>query len=414
MSIEFSSLRLSEAAVPGRDTVRRVRPCRNADAAPVLPTAAEAGSGPGGLVGRSAVLQAVLGRARKVAPTDSTVLITGETGTGKELLARAIHRWSQRAARPFVSVNCAAIPHTLIASELFGHERGAFTGALQRRQGRFELAAGGTLFLDEVGELPAETQVALLRVLQEREFERVGGTAPVRTDVRIVAATNRDLEQAIADGAFRSDLYYRLNVFPLELPPLRARVGDIRLLVEHFVSGCASRAGKTFRGIDPTALELLEAYPWPGNVRELQNIVERSTILCESELFSVDESWLSVGATFDEPASKPHATREEPGAEAAPLEPRRAPLGSRLDEIQREVILEALHSRNWVIGGPRGAGALLGLKRTTLQARMKKLGITQVQSTGEAARGTRTRSCGSTISPGLAGRSSWTSCGPIR
>ena len=285
---------------PGRASL-----CKDAGAPPALPTAVEAGGC--GLVGRSAVLRTVLAHAKKVAPTDSTVLITGETGTGKELLARAIHNWSRRAARPFVSVNCAAIPHSLIASELFGHERGAFTGALQRRQGRFELASGGTLFLDEVGELPAETQVALLRVLQEREFERVGSSTPVRADVRIVAATNRDLERAIADGTFRSDLYYRLNVFPLEMPPLRARTGDIRLLVEHFATCCGWRTGKTFRGIDPATLERLEAYPWPGNVRELQNIVERSLIIRESEVFSVDERWLSVGASCGEAAS-PHAS----------------------------------------------------------------------------------------------------------
>ena len=250
---------------------------------------------------------------------------------------------------------------------------------MQRRLGRFELAAGGTLFLDEVGELPAETQVALLRVLQEREFERVGGTTPVRADVRIVAATNRDLEQAIADGAFRSDLYYRLDVFPLEMPPLRARTGDIRLLVEHFVSRSAPRVGKGFVGIEPATLERLEAYPWPGNVRELQNIVERSMILCDSELFSVDESWISATAMLDGPAPAPPATREEPAWAAPPLAPRRAPLASRLDEIQREAIVEALRSRNWVIGGPRGAATLLGLKRTTLQARMQKLGITSLR-----------------------------------
>ena len=218
----------------------------------------------------------------RVAPTDSTALVTGETG-GKELLARAIHRWSRRAGGPFVSLNCAAIPPTLIASELFGHERGAFTGALQRRQGRFELAARGTLFLDEVGELPAETQVALLRVLQEREFERVGGSTPLRADVRIEAATNRDLRQAVADGSFRSDLYYRLHVFPLEMQPRRERGDDIRQLTQHFVERYARSAGRTIRGIDPGTLERLEVYGWPGNVRELQNVIERSLILCESE-----------------------------------------------------------------------------------------------------------------------------------
>src|SRR5262245_5733241 len=218
-----------------------------------------------GLVGSSPALQAVLRRARKVAATEATVLVTGETGTGKELLARAIHRWSPRAGGPFVSVNCAAIPHALIASELFGHERGAFTGALQRRPGRFELAAGGTLFLDEVGELPAETQVALLRVLQEREFERVGGTTSLRADIRVVAATNRDLLLARAGGTFRSDLYYRLDCFPLTLPPLRERGEDLRMLVEHFVADSAQRVGKRIRAIEPKTLDLLEVHSWPGN-----------------------------------------------------------------------------------------------------------------------------------------------------
>ncbi len=330
-----------------------------------------------GLVGASAGLQAVLCRARKVAATEATVLVTGDTGTGKELLARAIHRWSRRAERPFVCVSCAAIPHTLIASELFGHERGAFTGALQRRAGRFELAAGGTLFLDEVGELPAETQVALLRVLQEREFERIGGTTPVRADVRIVAATNRDLGQAIADGTFRSDLYYRLNVFPLAMPPLRERGSDLRLLVEHFVARYARQVGKPIRAIHPQALELLEAHSWPGNVRELQNVIERSLIVCESDVFSLDPSWLESEARE---ATVPAVTRAIHTDERAPLAARLAL--PRLDEIQREAIVGALESTRWIIGGPRGAAALLGLKRTTLQARMRKLGIVPYQLAG--------------------------------
>ena len=245
-----------------------------------------------GIVGASAALKATLARARKVAPTESTVLVTGETGTGKEVLARAVHMWSRRNGGPFVSVNCAAIPQTLIASELFGHERGAFTGAVQRRRGRFELAAGGTLFLDEVGELPAETQVLLLRVLQEREFERVGGTGSLPADVRVVAATNRDLRQAVEDGSFRSDLYYRLAVFPLEMPPLRNREGDLQLLVQHFVRRSAQKVGKAIRGIDPEAVQRLERYSWPGNVRELENVIERSVIMGESETFTVDPSWL--------------------------------------------------------------------------------------------------------------------------
>jgi len=351
------------------ETLRPTRERRALSAIDAGNEAVDDGASPPGLVGRSAALDAVLERARKVAPTDSTVLITGETGTGKELMARAIHEASPRASRRFVCVNCAAIPQALIASELFGHERGAYTGALQRRVGRFELAAGGTLFLDEVGDLPTETQVALLRVLQEREFERVGGTAPVRVDVRVVAATNRDLQQAIREGSFRSDLYYRLAVFPLEMPPLRERREDIRLLVEHFVEHCGRRAGKQFRGICEATLDLLEAYPWPGNVRELQNLVERSVILCESEWFSVDASWLPRSAGQRTPA---FASAAEPLNRDA-----RAPAqsGATLAEIQREAIVRALEARNWVIGGPRGAAELLGLKRTTLQARMHKLGI---------------------------------------
>jgi formate hydrogenlyase transcriptional activator len=245
------------------------------------------------VLGASPALRAVLSRVSKVAPTDSTVLLTGETGTGKELIARAIHKRSQRSSRAFVSVNCAAIPSSLIASELFGHEKGAFTGATQRRLGRFELAEEGTLFLDEVGELPAETQITLLRVLQEHEFERVGGNQPIRTNVRVVAATNRDLEAAITAGTFRSDLFYRLNVFPIEIPPLRERREDIPLLVEYFIGHFARKAGKSFRRINKKTLALLLSYPWSGNIRELQNVVERSVIVCETENFSVDESWLS-------------------------------------------------------------------------------------------------------------------------
>jgi transcriptional regulator with GAF, ATPase, and Fis domain len=245
------------------------------------------------IVGTSVALQRVLSLVSKVAPTDAGVLITGETGTGKELVARAIHRRSQRSAKPFVSVNCAAIPRDLIASELFGHERGSFTGAIQRRVGRFEFAEGGAIFLDEVGELPKETQIALLRVLQEREFERVGGTRSIPTNVRVVAATNRDLRAAIAAGTFRSDLFYRLNVFPLEVPPLRDRREDIPELVEYFIDRCAHNMGKNVTRINSESLELLRSYPWPGNIRELQNVIERSVIMCETENFSVDETWLA-------------------------------------------------------------------------------------------------------------------------
>ena len=244
------------------------------------------------IVGSSAALQRALSLVSKVAPTDASVLITGETGTGKELVARAIHRLSDRSSKPFVSVNCAAIPRDLIASELFGHEKGSFTGAVQRRVGRFELADGGTIFLDEVGELPKETQIALLRVLQEREFERVGGVRSIQTNVRVVAATNRDLRAAIAAGTFRSDLFYRLNVFPLEVPPLRDRRQDIPALVEYFIDRCANNVGKNITGINNKSLELLQSYPWPGNIRELQNVIERSVILCETENLSVDETWI--------------------------------------------------------------------------------------------------------------------------
>ncbi len=274
------------------------------------------------IVGTSAALQRVLSLLSKVAPTDASVLVTGETGTGKELVARAIHRRSHRSSRPFVSVNCAAIPRDLIASELFGHEKGSFTGALQRRLGRFEMAEGGTIFLDEVGELPLETQIALLRALQEHEFERVGGTRSIQTNVRVVAATNRDLWAAIAAGTFRSDLFYRLNVFPIEMPPLRERQEDIPVLVEYFIHGCARSAGKNIRGIKKKSLDLLQSYPWPGNIRELQNVIERSVIMCETENFSVDETWLPrepVASEFNDETdfSQRLAAREKEMIESA-------------------------------------------------------------------------------------------------
>jgi transcriptional regulator with GAF, ATPase, and Fis domain len=345
-----------------------------------VPLRDEFGTAPAldGIVGASPALQSVLSRVAKVAPTDSTVLLTGETGTGKELVARAIHRRSQRSVHPIVSVNCAATPASLIATELFGHERGAFTGALQRRLGRFELAAGGTLFLDEIGELPMETQIALLRVLQEHEFERVGGTTTIRTDVRVVAATNRDLEAAVDAGTFRSDLYYRLNVFPIEIPPLRERREDIRALVEVFVDRYATRARKKIRRICRRTLSLLETYPWPGNIRELQNVVERSVIMCESELFSIDEGWLSREAARARLAQQPASLVPFPGSEVRPRESRQSNV--TLEEIEREAILRALRSANWTVGGANGAAAMLGLKRTTLQARMQRLGIAPPRS----------------------------------
>jgi len=308
------------------------------------------------IVGTSPALTSVLSRICKVAPSDSTVLITGETGTGKELVARAIHRRSHRSSRPFVSVNCAAIPRDLVASELFGHEKGAFTGATQQRLGRFELAGGGTIFLDEVGELPAETQIALLRVLQEHEFERVGGTRSIRTGVRVIAATNRDLQAAIAAGAFRNDLFYRLNVFPIEIPPLRQRRQDIPLLVEYFIDRYARKAGKIIRGLNKNSLERLQSYPWPGNIRELQNIIERSVIVCESENFSVDESWLSRQPIATEPKS--------------PLE-----LSEKLAAQEKEIIEAALRECKGRVYGPAGAATKLGMPRSTLESKIRSLKI---------------------------------------
>jgi transcriptional regulator with GAF, ATPase, and Fis domain len=307
------------------------------------------------IVGASQLLRAVLAQVSRVAPTDSTVLITGETGTGKELVARAIHKLSRRADRALVSVNCAAIPPSLIASELFGHEKGAFTGAMQRRQGRFELADGGTIFLDEVGELPAETQMSLLRVLQEREFERVGGGRPIRTDVRVIAATNRDLETAVAQGTFRADLYYRLNVFPLELPALRDRRADIPVLVEYFTHRYCRRAGKKIQSISGPSLELLRSYDWPGNVRELQNVVERAVILCEGDTLTVDETWLQRGV--------PRGTLVAGG------------FGRSGDDRKREVIERALTDSCGRVAGPRGAAARLGIPRSTLESRIRRLRI---------------------------------------
>src|SRR6266478_5606027 len=308
------------------------------------------------IVGTSPALKNVLSRISKVAPTDSTVLITGETGTGKELVARAIHRRSDRASRPFVGVNCAAIPRDLIASELFGHEKGAFTGASQQRLGRFELANGGTLFLDEVGELPAETQIALLRVLQEHEFERVGGTRPIRADVRVVAATNRDLQAAISAGSFRSDLFYRLHVFPIEIPALRERKEDIRLLVEYFIDRYARTAGKNITSVDKKTLRLLESYPWPGNIRELQNVIERSVIVCETENFSVDESWLSQKLPERKAESELY-------------------LSEKMAAQEKEIIEAALRNSQGRVFGPSGAAAKLGIARYTLEAKIRSLKI---------------------------------------
>ena len=310
------------------------------------------------IVGTSAALQKVLSLVAKVAPTDASVLVTGETGTGKELVARAIHRQSKRSSRAFVSVNCAAIPRDLIASELFGHEKGSFTGAVQRRLGRFEMAEGGTIFLDEVGELPMVTQIALLRVLQEHEFERVGGTRSIPTNVRVVAATNRNLQEAIAAGTFRSDLFYRLNVFPIDMPPLRERGEDIPVLIEYFVDHCARKVGKNIQGITKESFDLLRSYPWPGNIRELQNVIERSVIMCETENFSVDKTWL---------AQQPLATE--------PI----IPLGhsEKLAAQEKEMIEAALRESAGRVFGPSGAATKLGMPRSTLESKIRSLKISK-------------------------------------
>jgi formate hydrogenlyase transcriptional activator len=307
------------------------------------------------IVGSAPSLRKVLKAVDKVAATDSTVLILGETGTGKELIARAIHKRSRRSTRAFIRVNCAAIPQGLIASELFGHEKGAFTGAVERRVGRFETADGGTLFLDEIGDLPAETQIALLRVLQEHEFERVGNVNPIPVDVRVLAATNKDLTAAVADGTFRRDLYYRLNVFPVSLPPLRERTDDIPLLVEYLIERYAKKAGKKITNIDRSTLEFFKAYDWPGNVRELQNVIERAVILCEGTTFSVDETWFR--------------RESKPGGGQV------LPLTTTLTESERDIIEKALAESAGQVGGANGAAARLGIPRQTLDSKIKMLGI---------------------------------------
>jgi formate hydrogenlyase transcriptional activator len=305
------------------------------------------------IVGSSKPIHQLLKQVEKVAPSDSTVLILGETGTGKELVARALHRRSKRATRPFIRVNCAAIPQSLIPSELFGHEKGAFTGALQRRVGRFEAANGGTLFLDEIGELPMETQIALLRVLQEKEFERVGSNHPISVDVRVIAATNRDLRAAVAAGTFRADLFYRLNVFPIAVPSLRERAEDIPLLIEYFVARYSKESGKSIRHIGKQTLEHLQGYHWPGNIRELQNVVERAVILSESDTFVVDGSWLE--------------------SESEDLSPQEGL--SALADREVEMIKAALAESHGRISGSTGAAAKLGIPRQTLESKIRRLGI---------------------------------------
>ena len=310
----------------------------------------------GEIIGNSASLRGLLKRVETVAPTDSTVLISGETGTGKELIARSIHKKSQRSGRAFVSVNCAALPPSLIPSELFGHEKGAFTGAMRRRLGRFELANGGTIFLDEVGELLPDTQVALLRVLQEREFERVGGGRPIRVDVRVIAATNRDLKTAVANGTFRADLFYRLDVIPVEVPPLRERKDDIPLLVRHFTQQFARRMNKVIDTISSATMDAMRRYHWPGNIRELQNVIERSVILCETEIFSIDESWLPQQPFLTEPGNQIELSR-------------------RLQAEEMDMIEAALKESGGRVFGPTGAAAKLGIARSTLESKIRSLKI---------------------------------------
>ena len=305
----------------------------------------------GGLIGQSSAMRKVLDRVVRVAATGATVLVTGETGTGKELIARAIHAGSPRAKRPLIKVNCAALPEGLVASELFGHERGAFTGALERRKGRFELASGGTIFLDEIGELPAPTQVALLRVLQEGEFERVGGTETLKTDARVVAATNRNLDEAVREGRFRSDLLFRLNVVPISVPPLRERAGDIPLVADYYTSQFARKIGKRIRGVSPRAMDALEAYPWPGNVRELQNLVERAVILTRHEFLEPDD--------FELPRLSPRSSGPQPSA----------------PDDERKQIEEALRAARGRVAGVDGAAASLGVAPSTLEARIRRLGV---------------------------------------
>jgi formate hydrogenlyase transcriptional activator len=312
------------------------------------------------IVGTAPTVRAMLSRVSKVAPSDSTVLITGETGTGKELIARSVHRRSNRASRPFIKVNCSAIPRDLILSELFGHEKGAFTGAIQRRIGRFELADGGTIFLDEVGELSPDSQVALLRVLQEREFERIGSGQSYRVDVRVIAATNRDLPSAVANGTFRQDLFYRLNVFPIAVPPLRERKEDILTLVEYFVQRYTKQSGKVIRSIDKKTLDVLRSYAWPGNIRELQNVIERSLILTLGDVFSVDELWLPKKATHSHP---PAETSNR--------------LSAR--QTEREIVEKALAETRGRVSGPSGAAAKLGIPPSTLSGRIKALKIDKDQ-----------------------------------
>jgi PAS domain S-box-containing protein len=318
------------------------------------------------IIGATAGLAQVMTKVARVAPTDASVLITGESGTGKELIARALHSRSIRAEKPFIKVNCAALPVGLVESELFGHERGAFSGAIQRRIGRFELADTGTIFLDEIGEIPIDVQVKLLRVLQEREFERLGNSLSIKSDVRVLAATNRDLQKSMREGGFRSDLFYRLNVFPIALPPLRERIGDIPLLTHFFVQKHAARLARRIEAVEPESLRRLVQYTWPGNIRELENVIERALILSSAPLLHIDPDLLGIEEQRPTPAPNQALIKSAP---PSPMP------GRDLDSIQREHILNVLREVHWVIDGGGGAAARLGLKPGTLRHRMKKLGI---------------------------------------
>ena len=316
-----------------------------------------------GIIGGSQSLREVFAQLKIVAPTDSTVLLLGETGTGKELVAQALHKRSARRDRPFVRVNCAAIPSGLLESELFGHERGSFTGAIARKIGRFEMAHGGTIFLDEIGDIPAELQPKLLRVLQEQEFERLGSTQTIRVNVRVVAATSRNLPQMVADRQFRADLYYRLNVFPIRLPALRERSDDIPLLVRHFVQGFARRMQKSIDDVSVESMNALLGYSWPGNVRELQNLIERSVILSPGRRLRLPSSELNEVNSFGNIMGQSASSR-----------------AVTLKDAEREHILQALAETNWIIGGIKGAAARLGLKRTTLVSKMQRMGISRLMA----------------------------------
>ena len=317
------------------------------------------------IVGSSKAVCRVTEQVMRVAPSDATVLITGESGTGKELIARAIHKRSRRSRSVFTKMNCAVTPPSLMAAELFGYEKGAFTGAIQRHSGRFEVANHGTMFLDEIGEMPTETQVALLRVLQEREFERVGGTQSLPVDVRVVAATNCDLPSAVRSGKFRLDLFYRLNVFPIRVPPLRERPEDILLLAKYFIERYAAKEGRRIRKIESRAATLLEGYHWPGNIRELQNVIQRAMILCDSDTLFVEEAWLQPEAELRA------GLRPSDHLETVTVTSK----STTLKEVDRALILQTLDASGWMIGGPEGAAVRLGLARTTLIYKMKRLGI---------------------------------------